>query len=169
MDEESAFGKTDLDPKAIGGIVLPISLLLLGLSFYGVVKILDRLLKTSIKNCLKLESLLNPEFDSFLKKYLHGYLLILVGAGITFLLQSSSIFTSFLVPMATTGIIEAHNLYPLFCGSNMGTTFTTFMAALAVAAASDGDHAKETMQAAWVHFFFNLFGILVFYPLPFMR
>ena len=161
----SLFGKTDLSPAEVGGIVLPLSLLLLALSFFGIVKLLRLLLESSIKD--RLIAFINRDFDSPLKKYLHGYLRILIGAGITILLQSSSIFTSTLVPMAGTGLIEVDSIYPLFLGSNLGTTVSTFVAALAVSQYEA--QQKAALQAALIHFFFNLFGVLIFYPLPFMR
>ena len=163
--DTSLFGKTYLSPAEVGGIVLPLSLLLLGLSFFGIVKLLRLLLESSIKD--RLIAFINRDFDSPLKKYLHGYLRILIGAGITVLLQSSSIFTSTLVPMAGTGIIEVDSIYPLFLGSNLGTTVSTFVAALAVSQYEA--QQKAALQAALIHFFFNLFGVLIFYPLPFMR
>ena len=161
----SLFGRTNLSPAEVGGIVLPLSLLLLGLAFFGIVKLLRLLLESSIKD--RLMAFINRDFDSPLKKYLHGYLRILIGAGITILLQSSSIFTSTLVPMAGTGIIEVDSIYPLFLGSNLGTTVSTFVAALAVSQYKK--EQKAALQAALIHFFFNLFGVLIFYPLPFMR
>ena len=163
--DTSLFGKTYLSPAEVGGIVLPLSLLLLGLSFFGIVKLLRLLLESSIKD--RLIAFINRDFDSPLKKYLHGYLRILTGAGITVLLQSSSIFTSTLVPMAGTGIIEVDSIYPLFLGSNLGTTVSTFVAALAVSQYEA--QQKAALQAALIHFFFNLFGVLIFYPLPFLR
>ena len=88
------------------------SLLMLGLSFYGITRILRILLQSSIMP--KLQSILNPEFDSWWKKYLHGYLLLLVGTCITLLLQSSSVITSFLVLIIRQqwGVVR-HGTYPL--------------------------------------------------------
>ena len=149
----------------MGGIVLSIAIVLLCLSFYGLVRILRILLESLIKP--KLESLLNPDFDSYWKKYLHGYFLLLVGSGITLVLQSSSVITSTFVPMAANDLIQAENIYPLYCGANLGTTLTIFLAAGVTA--TNPQTAALTFQAAWVHFFFNLFGILIFYPAPFLR
>merc|ERR1711915_190044 len=50
-------------------------------------------------------------------------------------------------------------------GSNIGTTTTSLLAALA----SSGENANQAVQIALVHLFFNIFGILIFYPIPFMR
>ena len=165
VDRDSLFGQTHLSPAAVGGIVLPLSLLLFGLAFFGIIKLLRLLLESSIKE--RLMAFINRDFDSFLKKYLHGYLRILIGAGITILLQSSSIFTSAMVPMAGTGLIDVDNIYPLFLGANLGTTVSTFLAVTAVS--QNESEYKSALQAALIHFFLNLFGVLIFYPLPFLR
>ena len=165
VDRDSLFGQTDLSPAAVGGIVLPLSLILFGLAFFGIIKLLRLVLESSIKE--RLMAFINRDFDSFLKKYLHGYLRILIGAGITILLQSSSIFTSAMVPMAGTGLIDVDNIYPLFLGANLGTTVSTFLAVTAVS--QNESEYKSALQAALIHFFLNLFGVLIFYPLPFLR
>jgi solute carrier family 34 (sodium-dependent phosphate cotransporter) len=97
--------------------------------------------------------------------WLTGYLAILVGASATFLMQSSSVFTSALTPLVGMGVISVNRMYPLCLGSNIGTTTTAILAALTASAKM----IKYTMQIALCHFFFNITGILIFYPLPFMR
>ena len=68
--------------------------------------------------------------------------------------------------MAGDGLLYADTIYPLLLGSNLGTTFTSVLAA---AAASDDATYKLALQAFLVHFFFNFFGILIFYPIPLLR
>ena len=97
--------------------------------------------------------------------WLTGYLAILVGAVMTFMLQSSSIFTSSLTPLVGLGLISVERVYPLTLGSNLGTTTTALLAALS----SDGNRLHPAIQVALVHMFFNLTGILLFYVIPFMR
>ena len=97
--------------------------------------------------------------------WLTGYLAILVGAVMTFLLQSSSIFTSSLTPLVGLGLISVDRVYPLTLGSNLGTTTTALLAALS----SEGNRLHPAIQVALVHTFFNLTGILIFYVIPFMR
>ncbi|XP_049567169.1 sodium-dependent phosphate transport protein 2C isoform X10 [Orcinus orca] len=63
--------------------------------------------------------------------WLSGYLAILVGAGLTFALQSSSVFTAAVVPLMGVRVISLERAYPLFLGSNIGTTTTALLAALA--------------------------------------
>ncbi|KAB0380408.1 hypothetical protein FD755_008192 [Muntiacus reevesi] len=97
--------------------------------------------------------------------WLSGYLAILVGAGLTFVLQSSSVFTSAIVPLIGVGVISLERAYPLFLGSNTGTTATALLAALA----SPSDRLLSAVQVALIHFFFNLVGILLWYVVPILR
>ncbi|GLD46652.1 sodium-dependent phosphate transport protein 2A-like protein, partial [Lates japonicus] len=97
--------------------------------------------------------------------WLAGYLALLVGAGMTFLVQSSSVFTSAITPLIGIGVISIERAYPLTLGSNLGTTTTATLAALA----SPGDKLAAATQVALCHFFFNLLGILLWYPIPVTR
>ena len=91
-----------------------------------------------------------------------GALGIVVGVVITMSVQSSSITTSLLVPMMAAGVLTLRNAYPITLGANVGTTVTALIAALAVP-------QIEGLQIALVHLLFNVAGILLFYPVPFMR
>lgn len=91
-----------------------------------------------------------------------GALGILVGVAITMAVQSSSITTSLLVPMMAAGVLSLRSAYPITLGANVGTTVTALIAALAVP-------QIEGLQIAFVHLLFNVFGILLFYPLPALR
>ncbi|KAM9729735.1 sodium-dependent phosphate transport protein 2A-like isoform 3-T3 [Menidia menidia] len=97
--------------------------------------------------------------------WLAGYLALLVGAGMTFLVQSSSVFTSAITPLVGIGVINIERAYPLTLGSNLATTTTALLAALA----SPGDKLGAATQVALCHFFFNLLGILMWYPVPATR
>merc|ERR1712038_1659566 len=92
----------------------------------------------------------------------NGYLAIVVGAGLTVLVQSSSITTSALTPFVGMGALRLEQMFPLTLGANIGTTITGLLASLV----SDGTNA---LQVALCHLFFNITGILIWYPLPFMR
>lgn len=81
----------------------------------------------------------------------------------TVLVQSSSIFTSTLTPLVGFGIVALRRVYPLTLGSNIGTTATGILAALA------SDELQKTMQIALCHLFFNISGIILWYPIPLMR
>jgi sodium-dependent phosphate cotransporter len=93
---------------------------------------------------------------------INGYLAILVGAGITIFVQSSSITTSALTPFVGMGALRLEQMFPLTLGANIGTTVTGLLASLV----SDGTNA---LQVALCHLFFNISGIIIWYPVPFMR
>lgn len=97
--------------------------------------------------------------------WLTGYIAIIAGCLFTILLQSSSVFTSALTPLVGLGLISVDRVYPLTLGSNIGTTTTALLASLA----ADGLRLRPSIQIALCHLLFNLTGILIFYPIPFMR
>ena len=49
---------------------------------------------------------------------------MLFGILITFLVQSSSITTSLVVPLAGAGILKLRQIFPYTLGANIGTTMT---------------------------------------------
>ncbi|HJR91968.1 MAG TPA: Na/Pi symporter, partial [Acidimicrobiia bacterium] len=85
-----------------------------------------------------------------------------MGMVVTMLVQSSSITTSILIPMLAAGVLTLQTAYPITLGANLGTTITAILASLAAA-------GPEGLTIALVHTLFNFFGILLFYPIPFMR
>ena len=96
---------------------------------------------------------------------LTGYIAMLIGAVVTVLVRSSSIFTSTLTPLCGAGLVSLETAYPMTLGSNIGTTSTAMLASLA----AEPDRLQPSVQIALVHLFFNVIGILIFYPAPCMR
>lgn len=90
---------------------------------------------------------------------------MIVGAVVTVAVQSSSITTSLLVPLAGAGIVTLRQAFPITLGANVGTTITALLASLAVS----GANAEAGIQIALVHLLFNMSGILLVYPFPFVR
>jgi sodium-dependent phosphate cotransporter len=88
-----------------------------------------------------------------------GALAVVIGIVLTVMVQSSSITTSVLVPLAGAGLITVQQIYPITIGANIGTTVTAMLASLAVSGADAG----PARQIAFVHLIFNLLGTLVFY------
>ena len=82
----------------------------------------------------------------------------LVGIFLTILVQSSSITTSLVVPMAGAGLLTLIQIFPYTLGSNIGTTVTAMMAALIT-----GEHAA--VAVAFAHLIFNISGIVIWWPL----
>lgn len=90
---------------------------------------------------------------------------MLVGAIVTVLVQSSSITTSLLVPLAGAGLLRLDQAFPVTIGANVGTTVTALLAALAVS----GPNAAAGLEIALVHLLFNLSGLLLIYPVERIR
>jgi len=80
------------------------------------------------------------------------------GALITAALQSSSVTTSFIVPLVATDKIKINQVYPFLVGANIGTTITALLAALF--------KTPEAISIALTHFMFNVIGGLVLLGLP---
>jgi len=93
---------------------------------------------------------------------LNDYLAMVVGFAMTIVAQSSSVVTTALTPFAALGLISLDKMLPLTLGSNVGTTCTALIAALAA-------FKLNSVHIALCHLFFNIFGILIWFPIPFMR
>lgn len=91
-----------------------------------------------------------------------GVLVILVGLVFTILVQSSSITTALLVPLIAGGILTIEAVFPLTLGANVGTTATAILASFATGNPS-------AIIIAFVHFLFNIFGVVFIYPISIFR
>jgi sodium-dependent phosphate cotransporter len=141
---------TSSDDKVAGGVIFFISICILFFCLIMLVAILQKmLLGMSTRIVYKATDV-------------NGYIAIAIGAAITMLVQSSSITTSTLTPLVGMGVIRLEQMYPLTLGANIGTTGTALLAALV----SEG---TAPLQVALAHLFFNISGIAIFYPIPFMR
>jgi sodium-dependent phosphate cotransporter len=85
----------------------------------------------------------------------HAYVL---GIFVTVAVQSSSITTSIVVPLAAAGVLTLEQIFPYTLGANVGTTVTALLASLAT-----GNPAAVTV--AFVHLLFNVFGIVIIWPI----
>ncbi len=92
-------------------------------------------------------------------------LAVAVGAVVTVMVQSSSITTALLVPLAGAGLLTARQAFPVTVGANIGTTVTALLAALAVS----GPNASAGLQIAVVHLLFNASATLLILPVPAIR
>jgi sodium-dependent phosphate cotransporter len=91
-----------------------------------------------------------------------GGVALLLGMVITVAVQSSSITTSILIPLAGAGVVTLRNAYPVTLGANVGTTITALLAALAAS-------SPEALTVALAHTVFNVFGIVLLYVIPIAR
>jgi sodium-dependent phosphate cotransporter len=111
-----------------------------------------------------MKSLISGPLERALNRVLgrSGMLGILIGIFMTIAVQSSSITTSLLVPMCAAGVLTLRNAFPIMLGANIGTTVTALLASLAT--------DNETgLTIALVHTLFNVGGVMIIYPIPFLR
>ena len=81
-----------------------------------------------------------------------------LGVVATATVQSSSATTSLIVPLAGTGVLSLRQIFPYTIGANIGTTITAILASL-------GTGSAAAMIVALAHLTFNVFAVLIFYPL----
>jgi sodium-dependent phosphate cotransporter len=84
------------------------------------------------------------------------------GALITILVQSSSITTSLVIPLAGAGILHLRQIFPYTLGANIGTTVTALLASLV-----SGTIAP--LSVAFAHLMFNIYGIALIWPIEKIR
>ena len=98
-----------------------------------------------------------------LSNYVFGSAFQSLGFGtlLTAALQSSSVTTSFIVPLAATQKITLKQTFPFIMGANIGTTVTALIAALAI--------SETAVSLAISHLIFNLIGTLLLFPIESIR
>ena len=125
--------------KTWGGIITGFGMLFVGLSLMS--KSMDALAKLQ-------------EIKDFLASVEHPLMLVLFGAILTAIVQSSSVVTSIALTMAVTGLISLNQGIYLTMGSNIGSCVVAIIAGL-----TSGLNAKRT---ALIHLLFNCFGVCIF-------
>jgi len=130
-------------------IYLILSILITFAMLYALVKIL--------------RSLVLKKVEVFFDEYIFKTALRAIGFGVvlTIMVQSSSITTSLVIPLAGAGVLTLRQIFPFTLGANIGTTVTALLAAITGTVAA--------LIAAISHLLFNIFGILIIYGLPFLR
>tara|TARA_Y100001970_G_scaffold59259_1_gene75384 strand:+ start:433 stop:1536 length:1104 start_codon:yes stop_codon:yes gene_type:complete len=110
-----------------------------------------------------LRSLVLEKIEAFFDQYIFKTALRAIGFGIvlTIMVQSSSITTSLVVPLAGAGVLTLKKIFPFTLGANIGTTVTALLAALTGTVAA--------LVAAISHLLFNIFGIAIIYGIPQLR
>ena len=95
-----------------------------------------------------------PFIDLMGNVAMHPIVGVLIGAGFTAVIQSSSATTAIVVALATQGLVDLPMALPLILGSNIGTTITALLASINTSLAS--------RRAAIAHAIFNIGGVLLF-------
>lgn len=159
---EGAGGLEMSDPlgQIIDPLVNYILSMLSGIEWGGIIIALV-LLFISLRYLVKtMRSLMLTKIELFFDRYLFKNTFTALSLGILFtaIVQSSSITTSLVIPLAGAGVLTVEQIYPYALGANVGTTVTTLLAALAT-----GNPISVTIAIS--HLFFNIVGISIWLPL----
>lgn len=87
---------------------------------------------------------------------------VLSGLVVTLIVQSSTLTTVLIVPMAGAGIFTLSQVYPFTLGANIGTPITALMSATAIS----GEYQVVALQIAIIHFLYNGLGVALFAAVP---
>jgi sodium-dependent phosphate cotransporter len=110
-----------------------------------------------------LKSLVLKKIEGFFDQYIFNTALkaMIFGVIITIMVQSSSITTSLVVPLAGAGVLTLRQIFPFTLGANIGTTVTALLAAIT--------GTVSALVAAFSHLLFNITGIILIYCIPVLR
>ena len=110
-----------------------------------------------------LKSLVLKKIEGFFDQYIFNTAVkaMLFGIIITIMVQSSSITTSLVVPLAGAGVLTLRQIFPFTLGANIGTTVTALLAAIT--------GTVSALVAAFSHLLFNISGIVIIYCIPALR
>src|SRR5690606_20168958 len=96
----------------------------------------------------------NPVFSNIMTRLNDPFLGVIVGFGLTTLIQSSSASIGLLQTLASLGLIDIKMAFPILFGDNIGTTTTALISSVGA--------NRTAKRAAVIHFLFNLIGTLIF-------
>ena len=95
-----------------------------------------------------------PEFTNVLTMFHNPILGVLVGAGLTAIIQSSSASVGILQALSVTGAFAYGSVIPIILGQNIGTCVTAMISAVGA--------NKAAKRTAFVHLYFNIIGAILF-------
>lgn len=122
-----------------------LSFLGFGLLFFGM-----DVMGSGLKDLTK-----DPWFSNFMLQFSdHPILAVLVGAGLTAVVQSSSATTGIVQKLYASEALKLKGALPMLLGNNIGTTITAVLASIGGSIASK--------RASVFHVLFNIFGSILF-------
>jgi solute carrier family 34 (sodium-dependent phosphate cotransporter) len=129
--------------------LLAASVIITLIMLYSIVKLLRSMVLAKVEKFFD-----DYIFKTAMRAILFGFLL-------TVMVQSSSITTSAIIPLAGAGVLTLRQIFPFTLGANIGTTVTSIMAALVL--------NPLAMVVAFSHLLFNILGIITIYPIKKIR
>lgn len=139
-----------------------LSIIVVIASLFGIVKVLSYLIVGPIATGVRVA--VNASFPGKFK-WLTEIVLFIIALLATIIVQSSNIVTATLVPLCGMGIVTLQRVYVMTLGSNIGTTFTGILTAFTLPPSA----LKPSIQLAFVYTFFNLFGVILWLPIRYLR
>ncbi len=88
---------------------------------------------------------------------------LMAGMLATVLFQSSSVTTSIIVGLVAAGTMSVGGAVPMILGANLGTSITNTIVSLGYI--RNNTNFKRAFAAATVHDFFNIFSVIVLFPI----
>ena len=125
--------------KTIGGIIAGFGMLFVGLS----------MMSNAMESFAYLDSV-----KMFLASITNVILLVIIGALLTAIVQSSSVMTSVAITMVVSGLISLDQGIYITMGSNIGSCVVAILASLT--------SSKNAKRTALIHLLFNVGGVVVF-------
>ncbi|MDA1197213.1 MAG: Na/Pi symporter [Nanoarchaeota archaeon] len=108
--------------------------------------------------------LLGTGFAEYLIAVTHNPLVgLFIGILVTSIIQSSSVTTSIVVGLTASGALSIGAAIPIVMGANIGTSITTFIVSLTHIAHKE--EFRKAFAVATLHDFFNIFIVLLLFPL----
>lgn len=109
---------------------------------------------------VNLRALVIGRIEQFFDKTLfkNAFTAMLLGLALTVMVQSSSITTSLVVPLAGASILTLRQIFPYALGANVGTTITAMLASLVTS-------SEAAVTVAFAHLIFNVTGIVLIWPI----
>ena len=130
--------------KYLGQVIIGLGFLFMGLQF----------MSESMEPLRYYEGFIN-----LMTKFSNPILGVLVGAGITAIIQSSSASVGILQAISNQGLIPLSSSMFIVCGFNIGTCITSVLSAIGT--------SKNAQRTAAVHVLFNLIGTIIFIIISF--
>ena len=125
--------------KTLGGILCGFGMLFVGLA----------MMSGAMESFAELDAIRN-----FLASINNALLLVLIGAILTAIIQSSSVMTSVAITMVVAGLISLDQGIYLTMGSNIGSCVVSVMAGMT--------GTPNARRASYIHLIFNVAGVVVF-------
>jgi len=155
------FINTPLGDATAGSILLIVSVV----AFSTCVLLLSRLLESLVRCQAAVWSKRVLNMMSLEIKWmpcLADYIVILIGCVLTFLMQSSTITTSTLIPLVGMEIVRLEKMLPFCIGANIGAAVTGVMSALVSRDVGVGLHVMLA------NFLFNFIGFVLWFHMRFV-